>query len=294
MKRDKQKYLERADYTWSKDSIRFINTPTKSAKQTFFYVQEVGYFRTFPPYFTERANLNSFLVFYTLSGKGVLRYQGRTYHLLPGSSAFINCMNHHYYECLSHQEWEFLWLHFNGATALGYYEEFSKSGFRILPDLDPFFMESTMRRILSLTQKKDLHSEILVSSLIMEILTQFLIRNSSENLGLGSMPDYIKNALKKIEKQFQETLTLDDFASELGISKYYLSHEFKRYMGIPLNEYLIITRLNHAKELLKYTSLSVEQIALSCGFHNFSHFISLFRKHEQVTPLNYRKQWGDL
>ena len=47
-------------------------------------------------------------------------------------------------------------------------EEFIRSGFRILACSDTFFMESTMRRILSLTQRKDLHSEIIVSSLIVQ------------------------------------------------------------------------------------------------------------------------------
>lgn len=288
----KNQYLERADYSWSEDSIRFINTPTMSARQTFFYVQEVGYFRTAPPYFTERANLNSFLIFYTISGKGLLKYQGQSYHLLPGTSVLINCMNHHYYECLSRQEWEFLWLHFNGSTALGYYEEFIKNGFRVLTETDQFFMERTLRRVLALTQKKDLHSEIIVSSLITEVLTHMLILNSSENLGLGFMPLYLKNILKKIENQFREPLSLDQFSEEFGVSKFHLSREFKRYMGISLNEYLILTRLNHAKELLKYSSMTVEEIAYACGFHHVSHFINLFKSHEKTTPLQFRKQWG--
>lgn len=286
-------YLERADYSWSEDSIRFINTPTISARQTFFYVQEAGYFRTAPPYFTERANLNSFLIFYTISGKGLLKYQGQSYHLMPGASVLINCMNHHYYECLSGQEWEFLWLHFNGSTALGYYEEFMKNGFRVLYETDTFFMERTMRRVLALTQKKDLHSEIIVSSLITEVLTHLLILNSSENLGLGFMPPYLKNVLKKIEYQFREPLSLDQLSEEFGVSKFHLSREFKRYMGTSLNEYLILTRLNHAKELLKYSNKTVEEIAYACGFHHVSHFINLFKSHEKTTPLQFRKQWGD-
>lgn len=288
-----KQYLERLDLTWSEDSIRFINTPSPSARQTFFYVQEVGYFQTSPPYFTERENLNSFLIIYTLSGKGLLKYHDRTFHLLPGSTAFIHCMDHHYYECLSGQEWEFLWLHFNGSSALGYYSEFIKNDFRILMDLDPFFMESTMRRILSLTQKKDIHSEIIVSSLIVEILTQLLIQNSSQNLMLGFMPAYLKDILKEIDNHFQEPLNLDYLSNKFSISKYHLSREFKRYIGTPLNEYIILTRLNHAKELLKYSDLTVEEIAFSCGFHQVTHFINLFKKREKLTPLRFRKEWGN-
>lgn len=286
-------YHERANYTWSENSIRFINTPTASARKTFFYVQETGYFQTVSPYFTERMNLNSFLIFFTISGRGLLKYNGNTYDLLPGTAAFINCMNYHYYECPRNETWEFLWVHFNGSTALGYYEEFIKNGFRISVEKDTFFMERTLRRILSLTQKKDLHSEIIVSSLLTDLLTHFLIINSSENLSLGFMPDYIKNILKEIEQNFQDYLSLDSLALETGISKYHMSREFKRYMGITLNEYIIMTRLNHAKELLKYTDKTVEEITFSCGFHHVSHFINQFKKHEKSTPLQYRKEWGN-
>lgn len=285
-------YLERADYTWSSDSIRFINTPSVTARQIFFYVQEVGYFKTAAPYFTERANLNSFLLFYTISGKGRLEYGGTNYYLLPGSVALINCMDHHYYECLSGQEWEFLWLHFNGVTALGYYQELIRNGFRILTEMDPFFMESSMRRILALTQKKDVHSEIIVSDLINRLLTQILITNSSQNLDLGFMPPYLQSALHEIEKHYAEPLSLDSLSAMLHLSKYHFAREFKRYLGVPFYRYLVMTRLNHAKEVLKYTDQSVEQVAFSNGFHQVSQFIILFKKYEQMTPLQYRKEWG--
>lgn len=289
----KHHYLERADYTWSSDSIRFINTPTLSARQTYFYVQEAGYFRTSPPYFTERANLNSFLIIYTLSGEGQLRYHENSYSLLPGTTTWIHCMEHHFYKCLPGQEWEFLWLHFHGPSALGYFEEYQKNGLHVLDGLDGFFMESTMQRILSLSQKKNRHSEILVSGLITELLTQILVQNSSKNLESGFLPSYLQAILKEMDVRFQEPLTLDFLSQKFGISKYHLAREFKRYIGTPPNEYLILIRINHAKELLKYSDLTVEQIAYSCGFHHVSHFISLFKKHEKNTPLQYRKAWRD-
>lgn len=284
-------YMENLDFSWTDESIRFINTASPKSRQTFFYVQEAGDFCTFPPYFTERENLNSFLLIYTLSGKGLLKYQGKTWQLLPGTLAYIDCMDHHYYECLKNQQWKFLWLHFNGPSALGYYEEFLKSNFHILNSLDPFFMESTLRRILSITQKKDLHSEILTSGLITEILTKILIENETENLGIGFMPDYLKTVIKEIDIHFQEPLSLDYLASLTGVSKYHLAREFKRYIGTPPNEYIIITRLNHSKVLLKYKDITIEEIAYACGFHQVSHFINQFKKHEGCTPLKFRNAW---
>ena len=285
------KYMEKLNLTWSDDSIRFINTATPRARQTFFYVQEVGDFCTSFPYFTERENLNSFLIIYTLHGKGLLKYHGSKYSLHPGTTAYINCIEHHHYECLQNQNWEFLWLHFNGPSALGYYEEFMRNNFHILDSLDPFFMESTMRRILSITQRKDIHSEILSSCLITDILTRILIENDTENLSLGFMPAYLKTVLKEIDQHFQEPLSLESLAITAGVSKYHLAREFKKYLGMPPNEYLIVTRLNHSKTLLKYEDLTIEEIAYSCGFHQVSHYINLFKKHEGCTPLKFRREW---
>ena len=39
------------------------------------------------------------------------------------------------------------------------------------------------------------------------------------------------------------------------------AREFKKYLGMPPNEYLIVTRLNHSKTLLKYEDLTIEEIA---------------------------------
>ena len=120
-----------------------------------------------------------------------------------------------------------------------------------------------------------------------------MIENDTESLGLGFMPDYLKTVLKEIDQHFSEPLCLEDLADLTGISKFHLAREFKKYIGMPPNEYLIVTRLNHSKTLLKYEDRSIEEIAYSCGFHQVSHYINLFKKHEGCTPLKFRKEWHD-
>ena len=149
----------------------------------------------------------------------------------------------------------------------------------------------SLRRILSITQRKDIHSEILSSCLITDILTRILIENDTENLSLGFMPAYLKTVLKEIDQHFQEPLSLESLAITAGVRKYHHAREFKKYLGMPPNEYLIVTRLNHSKTLLKYEDLTIEEIAYSCGFHQVSHYINLFKKHEGCTPLKFRREW---
>lgn len=289
--REKPQYWETADRSWSADSVWFSNTPTRQARQVFFYVQEVGHFRTVPPYYTKRANLNSFLLFYTLSGTGLLDYQGSTHVLTPGTAALVNCMEYHHYRCAPNSHWDFLWLHFNGPTALGYCDLLTKNGPAVLTPQNTQPLQEAMETILQLTQSKARNNEITVSALITQLLTRLLLLSSPEESGAGPLPEYLKKILKKLDNHFREPLQLDSLSQEFGVSKYHLCREFKRCTGSTFHEYLTVTRLNHAKELLKYSAQSIEQVAFSCGFHHVSHFINLFRSHEGMTPLQFKKEW---
>lgn len=287
------RYLENVSLNWTEDSIRLINTPTQLARSSFFYMQEAGYFKTMPPYFTERANLSSFLILYTISGQGILEYQGKEYTVSAGQCFFIHCQNHHRYYALEGPYWEFLWLHFYGSSSLGYYQEFERNGFRIMEIQEKAAFEAGLRQIIAVNQEKTAASELFTSHLIIGLLTRLLMLNLTGQASLPDIPVYVQGCLKYIDTHFPEEITLDRLSSHQHVSKYYLSREFKRCMGITLQEYLINTRITHAKELLKYTDMTVGAVAYACGIPNVSHFINLFKAKESMTPLSYRHHWKD-
>jgi AraC-like DNA-binding protein len=287
------KYLERYSSSWSEDSIRFINTPGKTAKSIYFYLQEVGYFKTKPPYFTERENLNSFLMVYTLSGEGNLQYRGQDYQIKTGQCFLINCMEHHHYEVSKNSDWEFLWLHFNGANALGYFEEFSRNGFKIIQVAQPKIFESTLYQLIDIHKNKSATTDIITSQCIHTLLTELIVQNTAGNSPQFLLPKYIKSIMKYIDLHFSEELSLDFLAQYQNINKFHLSHEFKKYTGLTLKEYIITTRLSHAKDLLKYTEKTVQEISEECGIFHTSHFINLFKSREGCTPFVYRKEWKE-
>ena len=196
------KYLERYSSSWSEDSIRFINTPGKTAKSIYFYLQEVGYFKTKPPYFTERENLNSFLMVYTLSGEGNLQYRGQEYQIKNGQCFLINCMEHHHYEVSKNSDWEFLWLHFNGANALGYFEEFSRNGFKIIQVAQPKIFESTLYQLIDIHKNKSATTDIITSQCIHTLLTELIVQNTAGNSPQFLLPKYIKSIMKYIDLHF--------------------------------------------------------------------------------------------
>lgn len=283
--------LERGSHIWSEDSIRMILTPSSTAKSIYFYTQEVGYFQTTSPYFCERQNLDSFLLVYTVSGKGHLEYEGHTYPITKGQCFYINCMQHHLYQTDGTEDWEILWIHFNGGNALGYYKEFTRNGFQIVNARDDFFMERTLWRIIALHKKKDLTTEVITSNLINGMLTELLLTTGTNHADTFLIPEYIKEIAREVDRNFKSALSLSYFENLTHRSRYHILKEFKKYMGITINEYLIITRISYAKELLKYSELSIGEIAFESGMNNVTHFINLFKAREGITPLTYRKSW---
>jgi AraC-like DNA-binding protein len=287
-------YFERYHPGWSSDSIRLIPTASDTAKKLYFYIQECGYFRTDRSYYTERENLNSFLVILTLTGCGELKLGGETYELSPGRACLIHCGEHHFYRCAPGGHWEFLWIHFNGSNARGYYEEFVKNGYHLLQCREQSVMEQSLRQIIELHTHTDATTELLCSGLITDILTEFLADTCTGSQPGFAMPDAVRQTRHYIDRHFREPLSLDELAARMHLSKYYLSHAFKKYVGVPVNEYIIRSRISYAKELLRFSRLSVSEITYEVGMNQPSYFIRTFKERESMTPSQFRRQWNDL
>jgi AraC-like DNA-binding protein len=289
-----QQYLERLSCDWSSDSVRIINTPGNVARQNWLYVQETGYFKTRPPYFTERAGLVSFLIIFTLSGKGQLYYKGNKYMLEKDSCVWIDCRERHLYEAVD-GGWEFLWLHFYGNFAFSYYQEFASDGSPIVnagEELSDISKE--MRQIVEENRHRGIAEELRSANLITDIITKLILSKTvAGGESRGKVPEYVEKCADYIDRHFREEIVLEEMAQFCNVSRYHLSREFGQYIGVSPKEYLIRARINCAKELLRDTDLSVEEVAFSVGVYNVSHFINLFKAREGITPHKFRNQWKE-
>ena len=101
-----------------------------------------------------------------------------------------------------------------------------------------------------------------------------------------------KNTRQFIQEHYNEDLTLSDIASEMNFSIYYLSHIFKKEMGISPIQYLTIQRIERAKELLANTNLTVSAVAEEVGYDNANYFNLLFKKCVGTTPGAFRKNFS--
>ena len=97
-------------------------------------------------------------------------------------------------------------------------------------------------------------------------------------------------AKQYLELNYSEKITLDTLAAKCNLTKYYLTHKFTELYGISPIAYLTNVRIEAAKDLLKTTNHSIEDIAIATGFSSSSYFSQAFQKACQLTPQQYRKQ----
>ena len=106
----------------TKKFVSYHHTPSLVAKSAFFYVQDAGHFWCNAEYYTKREGYRSFLLIYTVSGKGYARYRDRNYEMKEGQVLLMDCYDYQEYYAGKDHIWEIKWLHFYGSTSQEYFD----------------------------------------------------------------------------------------------------------------------------------------------------------------------------
>lgn len=93
-----------------------------------------------------------------------------------------------------------------------------------------------------------------------------------------------------IQQNFTREISLKEFGKQFHLSEKYISRYFKEHFHITLSQYINHLRLEHARQLLQETTLSITEVAMQSGYENVSYFIRSFKKMYGMSPLKYRKR----
>ena len=104
-----------------------------------------------------------------------------------------------------------------------------------------------------------------------------------------SNTDVIKLAKNYIEINYAKDIDLDEVSKYLQISPYYFSKIFKKKTGKNFIEYLTQIRIEHAKDLLCNSSMSMKEICMEIGYSDANYFSRIFKKHVGLSPTDYKE-----
>jgi AraC-like DNA-binding protein len=98
---------------------------------------------------------------------------------------------------------------------------------------------------------------------------------------------------KLVAQHFLTTRTVADYASKLAITPKHLSKIIKEETARNPSDFIDEMLLMEIRCLLRYTDLSVAEISYQLEFSDPSHLVKFFKKHVEVTPMQYRTAQQD-
>jgi len=156
-----------------------------------------------------------------------------------------------------------------------------------------------LRRLMR-TLSTEARAPSLGSELVMDRITEILyvqllryyIASSTEPTGYLSAlaDDRTAEALHLIHQDFPSRLSIENIASEVGLSRSAFSERFTRLVGMSPKSYQTQWRLNKAQQELGATKLSMFEIASNAGYQSEAAFSKAFRQQFGEAPGATRKR----
>ena len=286
---DQKKYFTTASIV---SSNRVLYTPSTFARSSLLHLQEIGTLQALAPHTSSRSNLQSYLFFTVLSGSGLLIYDEKKYDLKKGDMVFIDCRKP-YSHTTSEDLWSLRWCHFYGPTLSFVYEKYVERGGRptFQPE-EPAPFLSTLDSLYKLASGSDYIRDMRINEELNRLCTLLMEQSwHPEEATTAPKKMSVVEVKEYLEQHYAEKITLDELSTHFFINKYYLTRVFKEQFGQSITAYLTSLRITHAKQLLRFSEKSVEEIGLECGLGALHYFSRVFKEVEGVAPSIYRSQW---
>lgn len=272
------------------DSIWRRTTPSAAALAQPYYCTEAGVFYGRSGFATARTNKQSYILFYTLHGAGLITQDGVNVTLGPGQALLMDCRSPQSYGTAPGEEhWDHYWVHLDG-TGVAAMARLLELQQRLTPV--PLTEASKVKRyfdeILREIEGDTVDSTVHVGLMLHQLLA-LCAQGLSEQSEAATSRQTILRAARHIRRSYQNDLCLSDLLDEAHMSKSYFLRLFRRYMGTTPYNYLVNYRITQAKELLVLTDQSVASIAREVGFGDASNFSTRFSQAVGQSPLQYRK-----
>lgn len=242
---------------------------------------------------------NTTEMLYIVKGEGSTLVEGRRYPLSPGKIALYN-------PGVDHAET----FDKDGPTPYFYhlkFDEFVISGLApscLLPKgLSPTFsagkdakaIQTLMTLLFAEAESQRLGYDQVAQNLLLSIvlLTLRILDADHASIEKADSDSLIVQIQQYIERHYAEKLSMQEVANHFHINYYYLSHLFKKQMGVSPSNYLTSFRINAACRLLSTTKLPIYRVAEMVGYANQSNFQTQFKRHKGMPPLQYRAYYED-
>ena len=263
---------DKRTYVWA--------TPSTDDRQMDAWVTVAGHY-ILKDYNAPLRSRKQTLLGYCLRGSGSIGIGDVEYTFRRGD-VFIQPA-HIAHTCYSNPEegWEVWWIIFGGSYAHKLLERSGLSATHPLLSLGVYpELEGHFRDIYGFLEQKTIHTQLDACRSLLSLLLNIRKMHSTHQVDI----------LRPFQGINYQTRSLDELVAESGYSKHHYIRLFKRATGVTPWAYVLLLKIDKAKELLLDPQLTVKEVALQVGIDNSLYFSRLFRKSTGVSPRQFRKE----
>lgn len=262
-----------------------FSSSSAKAKKLYYNVLCAGHFYCDKNYHLVRENYDSILILYI--NDGTFTFVENEIHLTAekGDTVILDCYKPHEYFTSNYLE--FFWVHIQGVNCRDFYNEITEqNGSIIRQDETNRIKERIIRLFKGIEHsfaEADLSLE--VYKLLLELQKPVTVKAKDETIH----NENIQRIKEHISAHLNEKITVSSLAEMAHMSPTHFSRIFKLQTGFSPYDYVVISRLNKAKECLLTTDMSVAEVAYETGFNSEANFVYCFKTNEGISPGKFRK-----
>ena len=276
----------------SVQSSRILYTPSPFARSSLLHLHEVGSLTAIKPHTSKREKLQSYLCFMVEDGEGELIYEGKQYDLKACDVVFIDCRKV-YSHSTDRKLWSLRWCHFYGTAMYSVFEKYKERGGKPAFHAEkPQAFADLLSELYTLAASADYIRDMRINETLGTLLTLLMEQSwHPEEGALSKKRLELEKVRAFIDEHFTDKITLDELSEQFFINKYYLTRIFKETYGSTISHYVLTKRITRAKQLIRFSGMTMDEIAETVGMNDANYFSRAFRKVEGISPTEYQKQW---
>ena len=263
----------------------------KNRKFSDLYLCFCGYSKCDPLHSFGPAVRPNYILHYILKGKGIYQVNEVSYSLCAGQGFLIEPEVQTFYQADEKDPWEYLWIGFAGEKAAQYLRDLGLNKNQLIYHCS--CQDELKKIVLSMLKNKTYNpsNEYLLEGLLytfFSVLSRHMQVETVPGRDNGNL--YVRKAIEFIQNNYSYPIQVTEIADYVGINRSYLYTLFRSALQVSPKEYLTTFRLTRAAQLLEVTELSIESVALSCGYQDTLVFSKQFKAKMGMSPSAFRKQ----
>ena len=229
-------------------------------------------------------------ILFCAAGSGTLEYDEKRERINAGDYFFLpKNKPHAYYP--DGKLWDVRWIAFEGSVCGEILARFGMTEPIIIAAPDETTMERLFDRMIISQENDFLYCDHTCSGLVYDYLIEFhRLMDANADRAKSRQISMLLPVLRFLHDNFRSDISMTQLSDIMGVTPQHFCRVFRRTMNVRPNEFLTRMRLDEAKRLLNEKDVSVSEAAVRSGFRDAGYFSTVFRKHEGISPAQYKKK----